>query len=443
MTMVATATMPIAAGKARRSIQRHALAGMTALVVLFGGLGGWAVFTELSGAVVASGLLVVETNVKKVQHPTGGIVGELRVRDGDHVGAGDLVARLDDTVTRANLQIVVKSLDELAARQARLEAERDGAETLIFPDELVSRADNSDVAKLMLGEQKLFDFRQTARAGQKAQLNERIAQLQEEIRSLNSQTEVKKQEIELIHRELEGVRELWTKNLIPLTRLTALERETVKLEGERAQLFSQIAQAKGKSSEIQLQIIQIDQDLRSDVAKELREIQAKNAEFVERKVAAEDQLKRIDIRAPQAGYVHQLNVHTIGGVVTAGEPMMLVVPEGDELTVETHVPPQNIDQLSLGQRAVLRFAAFNQRTTPEINGVVTRISADLTQDPKSNVSYYTVRVTMPGKEIDRLQGLKLVPGMPVEAFIQTNDRTVLSYLLKPLHDQIMKAFRER
>jgi HlyD family secretion protein len=412
-------------------------------MVLVGGIGVWAGTAEIAGAVIAPGSLVVESNVKKVQHPTGGVVGELHVRDGDQVSAGTLLVRLDETVTRANLAIVLKSLDELAARQARLEAERDDDKKLIFPEELLVRSSDSAVLRLLAGEERLFELRRAARAGQKAQLNERVGQIQEQIRGIEEQIAGKASEIGLINQELEGVRELWRKNLIPIARLMALERDAARLRGERGALVSSTAQARGKITETQLQILQIDQDLRSEVSKELADIRAKTSELIEKRVAAEDQLKRIDIRAPQAGYVHQLNVHTIGGVVTAGEPMMLVVPEGDELTVETHVPPQNIDQLSLGQRAVLRFAAFNQRTTPEINGIVTRISADLTQDPKSNVSYYTVRVTMPGKEIDRLQGLKLVPGMPVEAFIQTNDRTVMSYLLKPLHDQIMKAFRER
>jgi HlyD family secretion protein len=432
-----------AAPAARASLRRHAVAGLVALIMLGGSLGGWAVVTELSGAVVAQGMLVVDSSLKKVQHPTGGIVGELRVRDGDRVAAGDLLVRLDETLTRASLLIVLKGLDELAARQARLEAERDGAEAPAFPDDLRARAGHPDVARTIAGEQKLFDLRLTARSGQKAQLRERIAQLREEVASLEAQADVKKHEIELILRELEGVRQLWSKNLIQLNRLTALEREAVRIEGERAQLFSTMAQIRGRMTETELQVIQIDQDLRSEVAKELREIQGKTAELVERRVAAEDQLKRVEIRAPQAGMVHQLAVHTIGGVVTASEPLMLIVPDGDELTVEARVAPQNIDQLVPGQRAVLRFAAFNQRTTPEINGKVTRMSADLTQDQKTGVAFYTVRIAMPPDEIARLGGLKLVPGMPLEAFIQTGDRTVLSYLVRPLHDQIVRAFRER
>jgi HlyD family secretion protein len=427
----------------RKSIRRNVLAGMTVFVILAGAVGGWAGTTELSGALIASGQIVVDSNVKKVQHPTGGVVGELRVRDGDRVKAGDVLIRLDETVTRANLAIVIKSLDELASRQARLEAERDSEETIDFPALLTSRSADPDVARIMAGEEKLFELRKVARRGQKAQLRERVGQLQEEIQGLTGQAAAKKNEIGLIGRELDGVRYLWNKNLIPISRLTALEREAVRLDGERGHLIASIAQAKGKMTETELQIIQIDQELRSEVAKELREIQAKTAELVERKVAAEDQLMRVELRAPQDGIVHQLAVHTVGGVITASEPLMLIVPESDELTVEVRLPPQNIDQVTIGRLATLRFAAFNQATTPEINGVVTRVSADVIQDQKNNTAYYTVRIGISTAEAARLNGLKLLPGMPVDAFIQTGDRTVMSYLVKPLQDQVQKAFRER
>jgi len=432
-----------ASGGAGRSIRRHVLATLTVGTIVVVALGGSATMTELSGAVVASGNLVVDTNVKKVQHPTGGVVGELRVRDGMRVNAGDVVMRLDATITRANLAIVVKGIDELMARQARLEAERDDDGELRFPQELISRADHPDVSRVVQGEQKLFELRKSARAGQKAQLRERIGQLREEIQGLTEQTDAKKREIELIGRELEGVRLLWSKKLISITRLTQLERESVRIKGEHGQLTASIAQARAKITETELQIIQIDQELRSEVAKELREIQGKMAELVERKVAAEDQLMRIDIRAPQSGIVHQLNVHTVGGVLTASEPAMLIVPEADDLIVEVKLPPQSIDQLKVGQAAVLRFSAFNQRTTPEIKGNVVRISGDIVQDVKSGTTYYLVHIATPAEEIARLDGLKLLPGMPVDAFIQTEARTVLSYLAKPLRDQIVKAFRER
>jgi HlyD family secretion protein len=427
---------------ARASIRRHTLVGLSSALFLIGGLGGWAVVTELSGAVVAPGSIVVDSHVKKVQHPTGGVVGEIRVRDGDRVRAGDLVIRLDETVARANLAMVSKSLDELAARQSRLEAERDGLAQITIPSGLKGRINEPDLASIVQGESHLFETRREARAGQKAQLKERIAQLQEQIDGTSLQASAKADEIQLIQDELTGVEQLWRKNLVPISRVTALKREETRLRGERGQLISNIAQARGRISETALQIIQVDQDLRSEVSKELREVQAKIAELVERKIAAEDQLKRIDIRAPQDGLVHQSVVHTVGGVINAGEPLMLIVPETDELSIEVKISPQDIDQLQPGLDTVLRLSAFSQRTTPELKGRVSLIAADLVTDQRSGQQYYPVRVAFAEGERERLGALKLVPGMPVEGLIQTGYRTVFSYLTKPVTDNMMKAFRE-
>jgi HlyD family secretion protein len=425
-----------------RSIRRHVLAGLIIVLVLGGGVGGWAGTVTLSGALIASGQVVVDSNVKKVQHPTGGIVGELRVRDGDRVKQGDIVVRLDDTVTRANLAIVNKGLNELYARRARLESERDGLDTVRFPEDLLARSEaDPEVASLVDGERKLFDLRSSARNGQKAQLKQRIEQLGEEIRGLKAQRESKEKEIKLIIREKEGVHDLWKQKLVPLTKLTQIERDETRLEGEAGQLIAQTAQVGGKISETELQIIQIDRDLSSEVAKETREIDGKIGEFVERKVTAEDQLKRIEIRAPLDGTVFQSNVHTVGGVITAGDAMMMVVPEADSLTVEAKVNPQDIDQAREGQSSLLRFSAFNQQTTPEIYGKVTRISADATTDQRTGMTYYTVRISMPAEEVVKLGDVRIVPGMPDEAFIQTGDRTMISYLTKPLRDQVMRMFR--
>jgi HlyD family secretion protein len=428
---------------ARRSMRRHLVSAIVVTSILIVGVAGWGATAVISGAVVASGSLVVDSNVKKVQHLTGGIVGELRVRDGDRVRAGDIVVRLDETVTRANLAIITKGLDELMARKARLESERDGLDTIVFPAQLLAGAGDPDRAAAMDSERKLFNLRRTARNGQKAQLQERIAQLQEEIVGLTAQQTSKIREIALIERELAGVRELWKQNLVQLTRLTALEREAARLDGEHGQLIAAAAQARGKIAETSLQILQIDQDIASDVAKELREVDGKIGEFIERKVAAEDQLKRIDIRAPQDGTVFQLAVHTVGGVITAGDPIMLIVPEADSLSVEVRVNPQDIDRLQPNQKAILRFTAFNVRTTPEIEGTVTRISADTSTDQRTGQSYYTIRIAMAADQLERLGDVKLLPGMPVEAFVQTGERTMFSYLMKPLHDQVVRAFREK
>jgi HlyD family secretion protein len=427
----------------RNSIRWHIFAGVVIVALLAGGLGGWASTAQISGALIAQGSIVVDSNVKKVQHPTGGVVGEVRARDGDHVKAGDVLIRLDETVTRANLAIVTKGLTELYARKARLAAERDGADTVEAPKEFAGHLDNPEVAEALASERKLFDLRRTSRLGQKDQLRQRIGQLREEIGGLTAQQDAKAKEKSLIEQELVGVRELWRKNLVSVDKLTALEREEARLEGERGQLVAAAAQAKGKIAETELQVLQVDQDLSSDVAKELRETDSKIGEFVERKVTAEDQLRRTDIRAPQDGVVFQSTANTVGGVVTAGDPIMLIVPEADILLVEVKVEPKDIDQVKFGQPVVLRFSAFNQRTTPELNGTVVRIGADTSSDQRTGQTYYSVRISMSAEEIDRLGAVRLTPGMPVEAFIQTGERTLMSYLMKPLHDQLMRSFREK
>jgi HlyD family secretion protein len=436
------ALSPSEATGAQASIRQHVIVGVVVVCVLGFGVGGWAATSEITGAIIAQGQIVVDSNVKKVQHPSGGIVGELRAKDGDRVKLGDIVVRLDDTVTRANLAIVTKGLNELMARRARLDAERGGLAGVTYPDELV-KSTNPDVAIVISSENKLFQARLAARNGQKAQLRQQIEQMKEEAEGLSAQQNAKSKEIELIQRELVGVKELYAKNLVQLNRLTQLERESARIEGERGQLIAAMAQSRVKTSETELKIIQIDQDLASDVGKEMREIDGKIGEFVERKVTAEDQLKRVEIRAPQDGTVFQSAVHTVGGVIQAGEPIMLIVPEADNLAVEAKANPQDIDQMQIGQKAMLRFTNFNQRTTPEIFGVVTRISADTTTDQRTGATYYTIRVGMPPDEVARLGDVRLVPGMPVETFVQTGDRTVISYLAKPLYDQITRAFREK
>ena len=428
---------------ARPSIRLHLIVGLAVVVVLAGGLGGWAFTAEISGALIAPGSIVVESSVKKVQHPTGGVVGEVRAHDGDVVKAGDVVVRLDDTVTRASLAIVTKSLDGLWARAARLEAEQQGLDRIVFPPMLLDRASDPDVKNVMASESKLFEVRTTGRIGQKAQFRERVTQLKEEIAGLEAQEKAKDQEIALVEKELVGVRSLYDQHLVQMTRMTTLERDAARLSGERAQYIASRAQARGKITETELQIIQVDKDMVSDVSKDLRETNEKIGEFVERKVTAEDQLRRTDIRAPQDGMVEQSTVHTVGGVITAGDAIMMIVPQADDLQVEAKVNPQDIDKLQIGQKTLLRLSAFNQRTTPELNGLVTRVSPDVTTDQRTGQSYYTIRVSMPPEEVARLGEVKLIPGMPVEAFVQTGDRTMLSYLIKPLKDQLMRAFREK
>jgi HlyD family secretion protein len=426
-----------------RSLRGLALLGIAGIALFAGTIGVWAVATTLSGAVVASGQFVVDGNVKKVQHATGGIVGELLVRDGDKVEQDAVLIRLDDTVTRANLQVVTKQLDQFAARRARLQAERDGRESITVDPELAGRLNEPAVTELVTAEGNLFTARRAARDGQKAQLARRVGQLEDEIAGLRAQQKARDRQAALIDEELLGVRDLYQKNLVSLSRRAALDREAANLEGRKGQLIAAVAQAEGKIAETQLQIIQIDDALREEVMKELREIQGKSAELVERRIAAEDQLKRVEIRAPSAGYVHQLAVHTIGGVITPADPAMLIVPAEDGLQVEARINPPDIDQIGLGRAALVRIRAFNQRTTPELNGKVSRISADTSLDRQTGASFYTIRVSIEPGELARLAPHRVAAGMQADVFVKTEDRTPLQFIVKPLMDQIAKTFRER
>jgi HlyD family secretion protein len=435
---------PSAGDASRAAIRRQVRVTALLVTALVGGVGGWASFTQIGGAVIASGKLVVESDVKKVQHPIGGIVGELRVREGEHVRAGDILVRLDETQPRANLDTVLRAMDALAAKRTREEAERDGDIALGFPSDLQARAASDEaVAHLIDSETRLFLARTRGRQGRKAQLRERVAQLNQEIAGISDQATAKAREVTAVDLELKGIRELWQKNLVQLSRLTNLEREAARLEGDRGKFAASIAQAKGKINEVELQIMQVDEDMRNEVSKDLTEIRSKWSEYEEKRTAALDQLRRTDLRAPQDGVVHQMTVHTVGGLVTPNEPAMLIVPESDELAVEVRVDPKDIDHVQIDQVATLRFSAFNQRTTPEISGIVDRVAADVTQDPATSRSFYKARIRVSEAERARLGEIRLVPGMPVDAFLKTGERTVLSYLTKPLMDQISKAWREK
>ncbi|HEX2653196.1 MAG TPA: HlyD family type I secretion periplasmic adaptor subunit, partial [Xanthobacteraceae bacterium] len=374
--------------------ERHLRNGLRVLVFGVGFVGIWATLVPLSGAVVVPGNLVVETSAKKIQHPTGGIVAEIPVHDGKHVNQGDLVLRLDETQARANLQVISTQLDEIRVRIARLAAERDDAGEPAIPASFSNRPGNKDLEQLVASERALFKARSTTRASQKELLRSHIGQLREEITGLNAQLKSRADQLELINSELQGIQSLYDKRLVPLTRLTALQREAARLDGERGQSISAIAETQSKISEAELHILRVDQDFRAEVMKDLRESQAKEAELAERSIAARDQLNRIEMRAPTSGVVHQLAVHTIGGVITGAEVLMVIVPDSDELQIEARLQPNSIDQVRIGQQALVRFSAFNQRTTPQLNGSVSLVSADITQDKQTNAPYYTVRVIL-------------------------------------------------
>jgi membrane fusion protein, type I secretion system len=445
-----TGAKPDASARDRDStamIRKLNVVGLAMVVVFVGCIGGWAATSELAGAVIAAGTVIVESVDKKVQHPTGGVVKDILVHDGSEVEEGQVLLRLDDTVPRATLGVLRSQFDENSARRARLLAEREGADSIAFPQDLTTRMDQTNVAVALSGEEKLFDSRKAARTGQRAQLRERISQSDEEIRGLGAQQQAKENEINLVSEELVGVSDLYKKNLVSISRYMQLRREQTRLQGQRGQFIADIARARAKISETELQIIQLDQDFRTEVLKDLRDTEGKIAELVERMVAAEDQLRRIDIRAPRSGVVHSLAIHTIGGVIGNGETIMSIVPRGDELIVEAKVAPSEVDQIGLGASTVVRINAGNQRTMPELNGIVIHVSADLTRDQPSvagpGQAYYLVRVSLPKAQVERLAEFRLLPGMPAEIFIQTYARTPLQYLLKPLREQIARTFRER
>ncbi len=429
--------------RAGRAFEQELRAGLRVLLAVTVIAGGWATLIPLAGAVVVPGNLVVQSNVKAIQHPSGGVVAEIAVHDGQRVGSGDLLLRLDATQARASLQMVSKQLDEIRARIARLVAERDKLPDLQVPTELAARTDDVTVKTLLASEESLFRERANARRGQIDLLQSRISQLGEEIAGLDAQVASKAKQLELIAGELTGVQELYDKRLVPLARLTALQRESARIEGERGQLTSTIAETKSKIGEAQLQIVRIDQDFRTDVVKELGENRGKEAELVERGVAAQDQLDRIEIHAPNAGVIHQLSVHTVGGVIRAGDQVMQIVPDSDDLQIEARLQPNEIDQVRTGQKAFVRFSAFNQRITPQLTGMVSYVSADTSRDQQASTPFFTVRVSLSDDEIRRLAGLQLVPGMPAEVFMQTGSRTMMNYLFKPIADQMRRAFVEQ
>jgi HlyD family secretion protein len=429
--------------RAARAFEGELRTGLRALLVVGGLAGGWMTLVPLSGAVVVPGNLVVQSNVKTIQHPTGGVVAQIPVHNGMRVNAGDLLLRLDATQAQASLQVVSKQLDEVRAKSARLVAERDGLPRPAIPPEMSGRLDDNNVKTLLASEASLFRARVTARESQKELLKSKVSQLGEEIVGLEAQVASKAKQLELITGELTGVQELFDKRLVPIGRLTALQRESARIEGERGQLISTIAETKTKVDEAKLQMVRLDQDVRTEVVKDLGEAQGKEAELSERSVAARDVLERIEMRAPTSGVIHQLNAHTIGGVIRAGDAVMEVVPDSDDLQIEARLQPNDIDQVRKGQQAFVRFSAFNQRVTPQLIGQVSYVSPDTTRDPQTSMSYFTVRIMLPEEERRRLAGLQLSSGMPAEVFMQTGSRTMLSYLFKPILDQFQRAFVER
>ncbi|CAN5192348.1 HlyD family type I secretion periplasmic adaptor subunit [soil metagenome] len=427
---------------ARPAIHSHLrlIAILSAVLVFV--LGGWAAVTKISQAVVSRGTLVSASYVKKIQHPTGGTVRELDVQEGQRVVANQLLLRLDDVQVRAGLEITRSNILQLKARQARLLAEQAVATGGPMPVSFNPQGQSPEMAVQLAEERRLMAARRTLRDRQKSQLSEQVAGEYQQAEGLKAESRSRDNQMGLVNEELSGVRTLYKQGYAPMSTLKALERQAENLAGERGQYTALSAQVSNKVAELRMQALQIDAQHLSEVLTDLRDVEAKLPELVEKEAAQVDQLNRLEIRAPQAGIIHEMEVHTIGGVVGAGEPIMLIVPSDDSLTVETHVAPQNITEVSIGQLAGVKFVGLD-RTAPQIDGTVSRIGADLVEDRRTGVSYYVVRIALSRAQVARLGNVKLVSGMPVETYIKTGDRTVLSYLMKPLAEQLSRSFRER
>jgi HlyD family secretion protein len=422
-------------------IGRRVFAGVTFSVLLVAGAGGWAATAQLTGAVISQGSVAVDQKLKAIQHRDGGIVSEIAVREGDFVRKDQVLIRLDDAQTRAELSIVRSQLIELVARKARLLAERDLLDAVEFPDRLDVTV--SDVAFIVNGEKRLFAGNRTNRDSQKQQLELGIRQIEEEIKGLEAQRASKDDEIALLEVEHGKLKGLADKNLIENTRVYTSNRDRARLLGESGEIDAAMARARARQSEIRLQIISIDESARTEAQRELSLVETRISELYERKTAIEDRLSRTDIRAPISGFVNELNIHTLGGVITPAEVLVTIVPADARLKIEVRLAPASIDQVSVGQAARLRFSAFNQRTTPELKGEVIHVSPATSHDPATGEIYYMGDIKVTPEELAKLGDETLLPGMPVEVYVTTEQRTALSYLAKPITDQFNRAFRER
>ena len=426
----------------KRSTRNLLIAGHVSIAVMIGLFGGWAYTARINGAVIAPATLVVESYSKRVQHNEGGIVKNILVKDGDRVTAGQDLLLLDTTETKAELDIIQGMLDELLIKKARLEAQRDGSADVVMPESLVPRASDPGLASILAGQQKLLASSAESDKAKVDQLHQQVQQLTEQIGGINAQITSQSTQSKLIDEELSGLRQLQAQGLVPNSRVLSTEREAARLKGVKAELVSNRASSQSHIGEVKLRILQIDEDRRTQSLGELRDTEAKIAELQENRSASSARLSRTSIKAPITGTIYQLAVHTEGGVIARGDTLMLIVPEGDDLVLEAKVSPNDIDQVVAGQPAQVRFPGFNARLTPEVGAEVTQVAADVTRIDANSPPFYSVRLTIPARELERLGNQKLKPGMSAEAFIQTEARSPLTYLVKPLWDQVAHVWRE-
>lgn len=418
------------------------LVGLCLFLFLFVAGGAWAWFTQLSGAVIAQGQVVVIGKPKTVQHLDGGIVSRLTVKDGDHVKKDDVLIRLDDTILKANLNVYQSRLLETVALKSRLVAERDGNTSIVWDTEITNLFDLDIPEGMRQGQERLFHARQQTNSGRISQLKARIDQYQSQISGITEIIRSKQSQLAYLDEELEGKRILGNKNIISKPQVMLLEREREETIGELAEQRSEKARLHNAIAETGIEIEQVTREFVQSVLTELRQSEHDIHETIQQLHTTREQLRRVEITAPVSGIIHELKIFTIGGVINPGTQVMQIIPQRDEFEIEANIEPQFIDEVYSNQPAVLRFSAFNQRTTPEINAKTTTISPNVVINEQTGMPFYKVSLHVTKDELRRLNGQTLVPGMPVEVFIKTKDRSVLSYFVKPFLDQVSKMFKE-
>lgn len=417
--------------------------GIVALGVLVGGLGLWSVATTLAGAVVAQGVVQVESNRQVVQHPEGGVVGEIRVKDSDMVEQGDVLIRLDGRRLRSELAVIDGQLLEIGARKARLVAERDDAADITFPPALrASIAALPEAENVLAGEATLFHARRDAMQQERDLLAEQNRQIVNRTEGITAQLDALQVQADLLLEDLENQQRLLAQQLTQAQEVSALRREHAGMLGQIGQLSADLAALRGEAASNEIAALQLQTRRREEALTQLRDLEFRQIELTERKIVLTESLSRLDLRAPTSGIVYGMQVFAVQSVVQAAEPLLYIIPQDQPLVVSVRVDAINIDQVHTGQQAELRFPAFDQRRIPEIRGQITRISADVLQDQTTGQSYYSAEVVPLETELSKLGDQVLLPGMPVETFIRTRDRTPLAYLTEPLMIFFTRALRE-
>lgn len=425
----------------RTGLRLPGILGVLATVLLLGGGVYWSYVTEISGAVIALGSVEVEGRPKSVQHLDGGIIEKLNVSDGEFVEQGDVLVRLDDTSLLANLTIYRTRLSEATALRDRLLAEQRDAEAILFEmrDPLIGDMDHS---LHQSGQQEIFDARRELEAGRREQLAEKILQFQNQTTGVEGLIDAKNQQLALVHQELSAMQQLTDQGLARASQLIALQRSQADLLGQIAEHNSELARIQNSIRDTELELLQGQRQVKEEVVTQLRETVTSIHEMRQQIQTTQKQLDRVAVRAPNGGRVHEMQFTTIGGVIPPGGTILQIIPLDEGIGLRTRIDPSSVDQIFVGQTAKVRFPAFNQRSTPELTGQVRDVSATTSIDEVTGQSFYWVEVGVAEDELARLGDLVLIPGMPVEAYLTTTDRTVLSYLTKPLMDQINQAFRE-